>query len=272
MTAQATPAAPALKAPADLLAVATAAQAAIDAIRANHNGIPPIALVIGASGKGRAHGWTAPGAWETKDGQRVTEIALAGESFSRGGRDTLGTLIHELAHAYAHANKITDTSNHGRYHNGKFREIAESFGIRVEQAGTIGWSATSVPTPTAVRYAKEIHALDDAITAYRAGGYSIQPIEPTHAASAIYNGPNSGYPKHWGSHWSRLWVPEDVTLGAIGNDAGANRKNRVYEAGCPECGDFIRVPASFALSVAPHTECQDASHEGYGVHWEVRER
>lgn len=154
-------------------------QAAVEDIvakaRAKHKGIPDTVVVIGASGatrQGQKHGHFAPKSWKLKDGKKdelYGEIFLAGESLERGAADTLGTILHELAHAYCNAHDIKDTSNGNRYHNAKFKEVAEDFGLNIEKAETIGWSVTSVPEGTQSEYAGEIKALGKAIRTHRLG-------------------------------------------------------------------------------------------------------
>jgi len=151
-----------------------AVDAAIDKARETHPEIPEVTVVLGASGvmrKGQKHGHYAPQSWterkEDEEAQHYGELLLSGESLKRGGRETLGTILHELAHAYAHANDIQDTSNGNRYHNKRFKEIAEDFGLVIDRADVIGWSVTTVPDDTAEFYADEIEALDAAITQYR---------------------------------------------------------------------------------------------------------
>jgi hypothetical protein len=152
----------------------TAVDAVIAKARATHDGIPEVTVVLGASGKmrkGQKHGHFAPKSWrdrsDEEDAAHHGEILLAGESLQRGARDTLGTILHELAHAYAAENDIKDTSNGNRYHNKRFREIAEGYGLVIDVAPVIGHSLTSVPDETAEFYADEIEALDKAITQYR---------------------------------------------------------------------------------------------------------
>ena len=141
------------------------------AVRDYHEGIPEVVVVLGYSGKkkgSQTHGHFAPKAWVGRDGDaRTHELFLSGESLSRGGKDTLGTIIHELAHAYCHANGINDTSNRGRYHNKQFKEIAESFGLEIGHSKTIGHSPTTVPDYTAQRYSAHIDALDEVLEVYR---------------------------------------------------------------------------------------------------------
>lgn len=155
----------------------TEVQAAVDAIvtkaRSKHKGIPETVVVIGASGvtrQGQKLGHFQAKSWKLKGGTKddlYGEIQITGEGLARGGTDTLGTLLHELAHAYCHANNIKDTSNGNRYHNTKFKEVAEEFGLEIEKADVIGWSNTTVPHETANEYAAEIEALGSAIRTHR---------------------------------------------------------------------------------------------------------
>lgn len=153
------------------LPILKAVDLAIEKARRLHPDIPRVTVVLGASGrkgKSMVHGHFAPGAWKEGD-DNVHEVLLSGESLERGAEATLGTILHELAHAYAHAKEIKDTSNNGRYHNGKFKAIGEQFGIELEQAETIGWSVTTLPEATAKKYAPQLEALTEALKTYRVG-------------------------------------------------------------------------------------------------------
>lgn len=106
--------------------IVAAVDKAIAAVRADHPGIPEVVLTL-ASGHGAVHGHFAPKSWLTRvekseddpkrDAEYHHELFLSGESLSRGGRATFGTIVHELTHAYCEENGIEDTSNKGRYHN-----------------------------------------------------------------------------------------------------------------------------------------------------------
>lgn len=141
--------------------------------RKRHEGIPDTVVVIGASGATRSgpkHGHFQPRSWKLKGGDEKDlygEILLSGESLERGGAETLGTILHELAHAYCNAKEIKDTSNGHRYHNTKFKEVGEEFGLELEKADVIGWSVTTVPEETRQSYAEEVDALDRAIRTHR---------------------------------------------------------------------------------------------------------
>lgn len=166
-----------------------AVNAIVDKARAKHPGIPETVVVLGASGvtrTGQKHGHYAPRSWGSRTGtpgdtsnsdrEVYGEILLAGESLERGGVDTLGTILHELVHAYCFANDIQDTSNGNRYHNAKFRDKAEEFGLIIEKAETIGWSRTTVPEETVASYAAEVSALDEAINVTRLGYVDLEAL------------------------------------------------------------------------------------------------
>lgn len=170
------------------LGMLEAVNAIVSKARSLHNGIPETVVVLGASGatrSGQKHGHYAPRSWGSRvhadadargDAVRSTdtrevygEILLAGESLERGAVGTLGTILHELTHAYCDANDIKDTSNGHRYHNTKFKDKAEEFGLEIEKADTIGWSVTTVPQSTQEAYAKELADLEAAISVHRLG-------------------------------------------------------------------------------------------------------
>ena len=151
--------------------------------RSIHKGIPETVVVLGASGvtrSGQKHGHFAPRSWKPREAgeekKYYGEIFLAGESLERGAEGTLGTILHELAHAYCDAHDIMDTSNNHRYHNNKFKTQAEEFGLVIEKADTIGWSITSVPEATKEVYREELDKLEATIKVARLGYSELQSV------------------------------------------------------------------------------------------------
>lgn len=141
------------------------------AIQATHEDVPEVVVTIGSgsignTGKGLTLGHFAADRWVRGD-DAVHELFVGGEGLARGGADVMGTLLHEAAHAAAQARGIKDTSRQGRYHNQKFKTIAESFGLTIEHDAKIGWSVTTLPQASAAHYTDAIAALDAAITAHR---------------------------------------------------------------------------------------------------------
>jgi len=73
----------------------------------------------------------------------------------------------EAVHGLAHARKISDTSRQGRYHNRHYATLAQELGLDVAHVQPIGWSATSVPDPTAARHADVLAELAEALVLWR---------------------------------------------------------------------------------------------------------
>jgi hypothetical protein len=141
------------------------------AIRAKHSDVPAAVIITGSGADGRRRGLKlghyAADAWSAGKDAGICEIFIGGEGLQRGGRDVLGTLLHEAAHAIAGVRDIQDTSRQGRYHNVKFKELGNELGLIIEKDPRIGWSLTTVPDTTAEEYAPVVTCLDDAIRLFR---------------------------------------------------------------------------------------------------------
>ena len=92
---------------------------------------------------------------------------MSGEGLQRGPVDVLGTLLHEAAHGLAQARAVPDTSRGGRYHNRRYATLARELGLEVTSVKPIGWSATTVPDPTAAAYAGQLEELQAALVLWR---------------------------------------------------------------------------------------------------------
>lgn len=125
--------------------------------------IPKSTIVVAREEKGFKHGhFTIMEMWQNEMEKRH-EIFLSAESLQRGAIQTFGTLLHEMAHAYNHNNKIKDVSGDA-YHNKKFKKTAEEiFGLKIEKRLGIGYSVTSVPKETQERWSEEIQVLKNAL-------------------------------------------------------------------------------------------------------------
>ena len=94
---------------------------------------------------------------------------ISGEGLRRSSQEVLGTLLHEAAHALAHARGIKDTSRQGRYHNKHFKTCAEELGLTVTHDDRNGWSASTITPATQTAYARQLDALNEAMTLWRHG-------------------------------------------------------------------------------------------------------
>jgi hypothetical protein len=131
--------------------------------------LPNVIIVIDRDTTSKAgsvkygHITTAP-AWATDSGDGFHEIVLTGEGLRRGGRETAGTLLHEMAHAVNIAKGTKDCDSNGR-HNKFFKNTAEGvFGLTITEDGARGWSGTEVTDECADMWADMIARLDRAIS------------------------------------------------------------------------------------------------------------
>ena len=69
---------------------------------------------------------------------------ISGEALRLTPAEVLAVILHEAAHALAHARGIKDTSRQGRYHNKQFKTCAEELGLTVEHDQRNGWSASTI--------------------------------------------------------------------------------------------------------------------------------
>jgi hypothetical protein len=145
-------------------------------IRQRHPEVPDAVLVVasGAEGKRLNLGHFAPHRWQVAGADRH-EVLVGGEGLQRGPLEVLGTLLHEAAHGPACGRSIQDTSRQGRYHNRRYATLARELGLEVASVQPIGWSATTVPEPTASAYAGQLEDLAAALVLWRRQEHRIGP-------------------------------------------------------------------------------------------------
>ena len=148
-----------------------ALEAAWLAIRERHPDLPAAHIIVAQGsgpGGGLVLGHLAPDRWQTAGGgELVHELLIGGEGLARGALDVFTTVLHEAAHALAIARAIADTSTDGRYHNARYKQLAEELGLHVQRDRHFGWSTTTLPPATSQRYQPAIDAIANAITRHR---------------------------------------------------------------------------------------------------------
>lgn len=139
-----------------------------EAIRGRCGEVPEVVVVVaaGSEGKQLKLGHYAASRWHLDGGERA-EVLVGGEGLRCGAVDVLGTLLHEAAHGLAQTRGVKDTSRGGRYHNRRYRALAEELGLEVAETPPIGWSATTVPEATVAGYAAAVAALNEALVLWR---------------------------------------------------------------------------------------------------------
>lgn len=158
-------------------AVVTVLERVWESIRANHTDLPPVVIVTGSGfvgparwGHFRANGWTDREHEQTENGittnVRLGEMFVAGETLTKGAAHTVETMLHEAAHVLAEVRNIKDTSRQGRWHNQKFRTLAEEVGLEYLKESAhpqAGFSECLLTPGTRDEYAPVIEELDKAI-------------------------------------------------------------------------------------------------------------
>src|SRR5690554_3952869 len=144
-----------------------------DLIRANHPDLPAVVIVTGSGmvgpprwGHFRANGWTERAEKGAALDLAIGEMFVAGETLARGAAHTLETMLHEAAHVLAKVRGIKDTSRQGRWHNQKFRKLAEELGLEYPKESAhpqVGFSECLMTPGTREAYAQVIEDLDRAI-------------------------------------------------------------------------------------------------------------
>ena len=184
------------------------------AIRTRHPDVPDAVLVVasGSEGKRLNLGHFAPHRWQVAGADRH-EVLVGGEGLHRGPTEVLGTLLHEAAHGLAQARRIQDTSRQGRYHNRRYAHLARELGLDVATVKPIGWSATTIPEPTAAGYAGQLEELAAALVLWRRQEHRIGSGTRSRnlLACACPCGraaiPWPPWRRAWGC-WKRTWPPD----------------------------------------------------------------
>lgn len=104
----------------------------------------------------------------------IPEVLISGQCLSEGGAQVMQTVLHEAVHALAVVRKIKDTSRQGRWHNKKFVTLANELGLvypHDKPDHSIGFSHVIMTEETQGLYAKQIEALDKAISVAKAMGF-----------------------------------------------------------------------------------------------------
>ena len=88
--------------------------------------------------------------WQRRD-DKTYELNIAAEVLNYPREETLDTMLHEMVHLYCRQHDIKEVSRGGKYHNKRFKAIAEEHGLTCVPCGQYGWNTT--PGDNLVEYA-----------------------------------------------------------------------------------------------------------------------
>ncbi len=91
------------------------------------------------------------------------EVFMATGVVARDATDMFAVLLHEAAHTIASRRGIKDTSRQGRYHNGRFRMIAEDVGLEGGRDPERGWSLLALSAEAKAGYTDTLAQLKAAL-------------------------------------------------------------------------------------------------------------
>lgn len=147
-------------------------------IRQHHPEVPDVVIITGSGNEGLGLVWGHYGHDFWRNGRfrvngegvverdRKPELFVSGQTLGVGAVKTVQTMLHEASHAVAAARGVKDTSRQNRYHNRRFREIAEELGLAYEYErphDVLGFSQVTITEVTRQKYAAVIAQLDEAI-------------------------------------------------------------------------------------------------------------
>lgn len=92
--------------------------------------------------------------WKRKD-EQTYEMNIAAEMLSAPIEEIIDTILHEMVHLYCRENSIQEVSRGGKYHNGKFKAIAEKVGLVCVREGIYGWNTIGTGNDSLLEYALE---------------------------------------------------------------------------------------------------------------------
>lgn len=92
--------------------------------------------------------------WKRKDNDTY-EMNIAAEAVNGPIEEIVDTLIHEMVHLYCRENGIQEVSRGGKYHNKRFKELAEAKGLKCVEDGQNGWNTSPEGNDALLEYILE---------------------------------------------------------------------------------------------------------------------
>jgi hypothetical protein len=96
--------------------------------------------------------------------QFVGEVFITSDGLALPPSDLLAIVLREAAYSLASERGVKDTSRQGRYHNQRFKAIAEELGLEVSRDPPFGCSRTSLTAAAAATYSQTLESLGLALS------------------------------------------------------------------------------------------------------------
>ena len=134
--------------------------------------LPDLIVRIGGGGDARGgaliRGTFHDGSWRSVNNNKpFGELMISGSLLALDARHIASTIMHECVHAVAAARGVRETSRNGRFHNTRFKAIAESMHLVVEKSQHDGWNVTRLTNTGHEIIYNEISHMRSTIMHYR---------------------------------------------------------------------------------------------------------
>lgn len=103
----------------------------------------PLFTLIPNRGRSSYYGWYWQNRWCVND-DLMPEINIAPDHLNRSVDAIAETLLHEMSHLKSSISGIKDCNSINQYHNRKFKDQAESFGLTVYKIRGKGYAGTKL--------------------------------------------------------------------------------------------------------------------------------
>lgn len=110
----------------------------------------PVPIITVQSKPGTMGHCSVAKVWQRKE-DKTHELNIAAEVLNYPIEETIDTMLHEMVHLFCRENGIKEVSRGGKYHNKRFKEVAEAHGLTCVPCGQYGWNTT--PGDNLVEYA-----------------------------------------------------------------------------------------------------------------------
>lgn len=168
----------------------------------------PVPIITVQSKPGSYGHCTTTKVWQRKE-SKAYELNIAAEVLNFPIEETIDTMLHEMCHLFCMQNKIKDTCNNGKYHNKRFKKVAEDHGLTCVPCGQYGWNTK--PGDNLVEY-----ALEKGWSEIQMGRNSLPPAMRTGNTGTNQPGDN-------------------------GDQSGGKRPSSTRKYVCPHCGQSVRA-------------------------------
>lgn len=144
-----------------------------------YSDLPEIAVTIGRPHRKNVLGYFQACQWLNGHKADIHTFHISSMILNSKPENVLETVVHESVHSLCQARDIHDTSRNGKYHNRKFKALAEEVGLVCEPDKRIGWITTALTAQALKRYAHELKVIQHATGLYQNQETKLNSSNPT---------------------------------------------------------------------------------------------